>query len=150
MPRVQVLPNQTKPMIGLLDLPIEIIEQIFHQQENVEDMISLGSSCSWIHQILSKQNVWRNLLTKAKITERIHTQGKQGNGHKVNPPVVQMLMLFLKTVDYPEVLLGLLHEHICLLYHDFPGSSVTVGCSLNASPHTVSSLGLELLALTGG
>ena len=137
-------------MVGLLDLPAEIMEQIFHQQEDVGDMISLGSSCSWPHQILSKQKVWRNLLSKAKMTKRIHTEGKQGYGYKVNPPVVQMLMLFLKTVDYPEVLLGLLHKHICLLYPAFPGSSVTVGCSLHSSPHTVSSLGLELLALTGG
>ena len=82
-------------MIGILDLPIEIIEQIFHQQENVEDMISLGSSCSWIHQVLSKPKIWRNLLTKAKMVKMKYTEGMKH--YEVNTPVVLMLMCFLKT-----------------------------------------------------
>ena len=51
-------------MAGLADLPAELLEQIFLQQEDGEDMISLASSSPRLHQVLAQPRVWRNLLAK--------------------------------------------------------------------------------------
>ena len=107
-------------MVELLDLSTEILEQIFLHQEDMEDMISLGSSCSRLHQVLSKPNIWADLLTKAKIVTMIET--KQDDKfvvkkiYKLNLQVARMLISFLTTVDAPKVLLGLLHDSVLLLH----------------------------------
>ena len=143
-----------------------MLEQVFLQQDDVEDMLSLGSSCSWLHQVISKPNIWRNLLAKAKMVTVI--EDKKNNTpqtkacYMVNSVVVKLLMEFLKTVEAPKLLIGILHETICELYPgtfplvaDFrkehlPGSSVSVRCCLERCLHCVSVLGLQLLAVTGG
>ena len=153
-------------MVGLLDLSSEMLEQVFLQQDDAEDMISLGSSCSRLHQVISKPNIWRNLLAKAKMVTVI--EDKKNNTprteacYMVNSVVVKMLMEFLKTVGAQKLLGGILHETICELYpgtfplvadmkkEHLPGSSVTVRCCLKRCLHCVSVLGLQLLAITGG
>ena len=108
-------------MAGLLDLPTEILEHILLQQEDVEDMISLGTSCSRLKQILSKPMIWRNLLTKAKSITMVETKdnskGLFKKGYRVNTPIVQMLILFLKSSEEPDILFGLLQDTICAVHH---------------------------------
>ena len=138
-------------MVGLLDLPAELLEQIFLHHEAVEDMISLASSSSQLHQVLSQPRMWRNLLAKANMATVVKTKmnGAPVVKSAVNYSLFQMLMAFLKTADDPEELLILLQAHICLLH---PGSSkdnnVTIRLPLLPGPHCVSVLGLVLLALT--
>ena len=136
-------------MVVLLDLSTEILEQIFFQQYHVEDMVSLGTTCFRLHQVLSKPNIWRDLLTKAQLVTVDNSKGLIKKSYKVNLPIMQMLMSFLKTIDDPWDVQFLLHDQICMLYPGLPGSSVSVSCLLPIGFHTVSSLGLQLLALTG-
>ena len=69
-------------MAGLEDLPTELLEHIFLQQEASEDMISLGSSSTRLYQILTKPRIWRNLLEKAKWTTEIQMVNYLGASKK--------------------------------------------------------------------
>ena len=138
-------------MVGLLDLPAELLEQIILHQDSVEDMISLASSSLQLHQVLSKPRMWRKLIVKANMVTIVKTKknGAPVVKSSVNYSLFQMLMAFLKTTDDPEELLGLLQDHICLLHPGSPqDNNVTISLPLLTGPHCVSVLGLVLLALT--
>ena len=136
-------------MAGLADLPTELLEQIFLHQEGAKDMISLSSSSPRLHQVLSQPRIWRNMLAKADMVTGV--KKKTVTESIVNYSLIQMVSVFLKAAADPEVLLGLLHSTICQLHPGvLQGSSVTVLLPLLPGPHSVSVLGLVLLALTEG
>ena len=139
-------------MASLDDLPAELLEQIFLQQEDGEDMLSLASSSPRLRQVLAQPRVWRRLLAKSNFTK------KRMNfwcTHTVNYPLIQKMTTFLKTVEDQDLLLGLLHESIVRRH---PGdklySSVSVRLPLLPRPYrvpqSVTVLGLLLLILTRG
>ena len=111
----------------------------------------MASSSPQLHQVLSQPRIWRKLLFKANMVTivKIKMNGAPVIKSSVNYSLFQMLMAFLKTIDDPEELLGLLQDHICLLHPGSPqDNNVTISLPLLAGPHCVTVLGLVLLALT--
>ena len=134
-------------MAELLDLPSELLEQIFFMLEDVPDMLSLGSSCALLSSLLSTPRLWRNLLAKTKMVQK----GRWVMEDRIRKMPTQILP-FMTTVSDPEALFRLLHEAVCAR---FPASgpglrqeSISVTCPSHPSPHTVSGLGLQLLVAT--
>ena len=46
-------------MPSLLDLSLEILEMVVLQLESVEDVISMGSSCSRLARLVGQKRLWR-------------------------------------------------------------------------------------------
>ena len=77
----------------LLWLSTEILEQVFLDQSDMKDIVSLGFTCSRLHRILEQPWMWRNILAKVV---------KDNNPTiTLNFAEVEMLMKFLKTTDEP-------------------------------------------------
>ena len=131
-------------MIGLEDLPTELLEHIFLQQDASEDMISLGTSSTRLHQMLTKPRMWWDLLAKAQWTTEIQKMnyGVPAKKVLVNYSLVDKLRNFLKTVDDRKLLLGLLHLNICARFSVQELCSINVSLPLLQIPKSVSFGGL--------
>ena len=57
-------------MTELQDLSNELLEQIFLGMEDVDSMVSLGSCCHRLMEILTREKVWKNLLAKTEMVKR--------------------------------------------------------------------------------
>ena len=131
-------------MPSLLDLPCEVLERIFKKIQNLEDVISLGSASPHLAMIVGQVSFWRLLLDKTK-------RSLYGS---VNEDEVRSLATFVSSRHrcISSVILSELHQ---MIYKRYP-AIVQLDCEQNISvsfpgdpqPHSVSVLGLELLALT--
>ena len=58
-------------MPSLTDLFPEILEEIVVKLESVEDMISLGSSCTDLARVVGQERLWRAVLVKTQLVEEV-------------------------------------------------------------------------------
>ena len=131
-------------MFSLLDLCPEVLEEIVLKLEEVEDVISLGSSSSYLSKIVGQERIWRLLLSRTQLVDA-------GQG-RVMEDRVRAISSFLSSLADSDAFFSLLHRNI---YERFPAfvqgwskGSITVSCPSSTQLHSVSVLGLELLALT--
>ena len=132
-------------MASLTLLSSELLELIVFQLEEVEDVISLGSSSRRLREILSTARAWRIVLANTEMVEE----------GRVLEARVRRLTAFLVSLPSSSCLLGLLHQTICSRY---PASShglreeesLTVSCPGQLHLQVVSGLRLQLLVLAGG
>ena len=126
-------------MTSLMILPSEVLEQIMLLLEDVEDVVSLASTCLLLAGILTQLRIWRIVLAKTEMVE--HSQVMEGRLRTMNK--------FLSLLPESEGIFSLLHKTI---YKRYPGvqgvNSATVIFPGDPEHHSVSVLGLELLVLT--
>ena len=140
-------------MPSLMDLFPEILEEIVLKLESVEDVISLGSSCTSLARTVGQERLWRVILAKTDLVEYVEYDDEY-DGH-VREDRVRAISSFLSSLPNSAAMLSLLHETI---YERYPATGqgqeeeeYTIMVHLPSSPqlHSVSSLRLELLAVTG-
>ena len=128
-------------MPSLMDLLPEILEEIVLELE-VEDVISLGSSCTDLARIVSQERLWRIILAKTELVDEDEV---------VMEDRVLEINTFLRTLANADAILSLLRE---MIYerHSATGEgwdeNITVSFPSSLQLHVVSGIGLELLALT--
>ena len=127
-------------MPSLMDLFPEILEEVVMKLESVEDVISLGSSCTDLTRTVGQERIWRFILSK---TELVEEDGE------VKWDRVYDITTFLSSLDDNNPIFSLLHQEICRRY---PATdledNITVSFPEEPHSHRVSVLGLELLAVT--
>ena len=135
-------------MPSLLDLSLEIQEMIVLKLESVEDVISLGSSCRDLARTVGQERIWRGIFSK---TEELVDNRWTWN-QIIRKDLFRRITTFLTSLDNREAIFSLLHQTI---YDSFPASgqgrmeeNITVSCPSSPQLHSVSGLGLELLALS--
>ena len=86
-------------MSSLMDLPSELQEKIFEKLESVEDVISLGSSCTQLAMVVNQVQVsfWRLLLDKTTHISR---------------PRLRNLATFVSSLDKADSIFSLLRNTI--------------------------------------
>ena len=137
-----------------MDLSLEILEMVVLKLDSVEDMISLGSSCTYFTRIVGQERPWRITLSKM---ERM-------DGWQMAEDRVRNITTFLTSINNSDAIFSLLHE---MIYKHYPGreddedyddddkemddmeSDISVSFPPSPQLHSVSAMGLELLALTG-
>ena len=126
-------------MTSLMNLPFEVLEQILLLLEDVEDVVSLGSTCVLLAGILTQLRIWRIVLAKTEMVE--HGEVMEGR--------LRAMYKFLSSLPESEGIFSFLHKTI---YERYPGvqgvNSVTVSFPGDPKHHSVSVLGLQLLVLT--
>ena len=127
----------------LMDLCPEILEKIVMKLESVEDVISLGSSCTALARIVGQERLWGVVLAR---TELVQEDGR------VMEDRVRNITSFLSSIVDNDAICSLLRQTI---YDSFPmcdqgliKENITVSCPTTPQLHSVSGLGFELLALT--
>ena len=88
-------------MTELQDLSNELLEQIFLKMEDGDSVISLGSCCHRLMEILTRKKVWKNLLAKTEMVKR-----SEGNVMETNKPLLQKLMGVLASLSLSPRWLG--------------------------------------------
>ena len=124
-------------MFSLVNLSSEMLEQILVQLDDVEDVVSLGSTCLRLTGILSNLRIWRIVLAKTELVE-------QGG---VMEDRMRTLAAFLSSLPESEGIFSLLRKTI---YERYPGTCMdrfTVSFPADPQHHTVSLCGLQLLVL---
>ena len=81
-------------MTELQDLSNELLEQIFLKMEDGDSVISLGSCCHRLMEILTRKKVWKNLLAKTEMVKR-----SEGNVMETHKPLLQKLMGVLASLS---------------------------------------------------
>ena len=128
-------------MPSLTDLFPEILEEIVLKLKLVEDVINLGSSCTHLARIVGHERIWKVILSKNELVE----------GGRVREDRVRVITTFLSSLVNSNSLLSLLHR---MIYERYPSTvqgweeAITVRFPSSPHLHLLSSLGLELLALT--
>ena len=84
-------------MTELQDLSNELLEQIFLKMEDGDSVISLGSCCHRLMEILTRKKVWKNLLAKTEMVKR-----SEGNVMETHKPLLQKLMGVLASLSTPR------------------------------------------------
>ena len=156
-------------MPSLMDLSLEIQEMVVLQLESVEDVVSLGSSCSSLTRLVGQTRLWRVLLARTELVEGDEPRAIPGKccirtSGKIMTERVQTITTFLNSLANRDAIFSVLHWQIFERYPATYGKSdckkgcvaVDMGmdCTSVTFPscpqlHTVSAYGLELLALTG-
>ena len=123
----------------LMDLCPEMLEKIVMKLETVEEVIALGSCSRRLARVVGQASLWRIIFSKTDLIE----------DGRVRTIRIRTIAAFLEDSD---AIFSLLHQTI---YDSFPASdqglsedNITVSCLTSPQLHSVSSLGLELLALT--
>ena len=138
----------------LLDLSLEVLEMVVLQMESVEDVVSLGSSYTHLARVVGQDRIWRVLLdnTEFKVMTRTPERGE------VMEDRMRAITTFLSSLENRDAIFSLLHQTI---YECYPGTehphnedaneddNIKVSFPPCPQLHSVSSLGLQLLALTG-
>ena len=126
----------------------EILEEIVLKLESMEDVISLGSSSTDLARIVGQERIWRVTLAKTELVE----------DGMVREDRVRTITNFLISLPDSHIVFSLLHN---MIYERYPATwqgkednsmeeeeSITVSFPCSPQLHSVSHLGLELLALT--
>ena len=130
-------------MPSLMDLFPEILEEVAMKLESVEDVISLGSSCTDLARIVGQERIWRVLLARTELVveEDLIMEDR-----------VKTITSFLSSFADSDAIFFLLHQTV---YNRYPATgqgwqkdSITVSSPSSPQLHSVSGLGLQLLALT--
>ena len=114
-----------------------MLEQILVKFEDVEDVVSLGSTCVRLGGILSNCRMWRRILAKTELVQ--HGQVMEDR--------MKNLADFLGLLANSEAIISLLRKTI---YERYPGTvrdRVTVLITTDPQHHSVTLLGLQLLVL---
>ena len=128
-------------MASLTDLFPEILEEVILKLD-VEDVISLGSTCTKLARIVGKERLWMVILSKTELVK---------NG-RVWEDRVRTITTFLSSQHNSDSILAVLNQ---IIYKRYPAISqgdyedITVSFPSSTQLHSVSGLGLELVALTG-
>ena len=128
-------------MPSLTDLFPEILEEVMLKLA-VDDMISLGSTCTKLARIVGKERLWRVILSKTELVR---------NG-RVWEDRVWTITTFLSSLPNSDSIFPVLYQ---IIYERYPGipqgyyEDITVSFPSSTQVHSVSSLGLELLAFIG-
>ena len=148
-------------MPSLLDLCPELLEEIVTKLESVEDVISLGSSCTDLARIVGQERIWRVLIAKTELVEgadpaageKSRAEQRAEQGSRDMGGRVRRITTFLGLVSKNKVIFSLLHQKI---YSHYPATdpgymheNIIVSFPPSSQLHAVSGLGLHLLALTG-
>ena len=129
-------------MPSLPDLFPKIVEEVILKLD-VEDMISLGSTCTKLARIVGKERLWTVILSKTELVK---------NG-RVWEDRVRNITTFLSSLPNSDSIFAVLDQ---IIYKRYPAISqgyyqdITVSLPSSTQHHSVSDLGLELLALAGG
>ena len=126
-------------MPSFMDLSVEMKEAVILKVESVEDVISIGSTCTSLARIVGQEKIWKLLLAKTEL---------------VGEDRVRRIAAFFTSLKDNEAHFQLLQETI---YTRHPGTAIPKGgvpfeaitVSAPLSPHQlhlVSILGLQLLA----
>ena len=142
-------------MAALLDLSVEILEMI-SMQLDVEEVLSLGSSCTLLARVVGQERVWRVLLARTELEEGwVEGMGCRGQG-QVLEARVRRIFCFLASLNNGGVILSMVHQHI--LEHYPPvyrgpaadwGDCIMVSFPPSPQLHSICGIGVQLLALTG-
>ena len=127
----------------LMDLCPEILEEVIMKLESVEDVIALGSCSPLLARIVGQASLWRIIFSKTDLVE----------DGRVMEDRVRNIAAFLTSFKDSDAIFFLLHQTIV---DRFPATeeeeeveeNITVSCPTSPQLHSVSGLGLELLALT--
>ena len=139
-------------MPSLTDLFPEILEEIVVKLESVEDMISLGSSCNDLARVVGQERLWRAVLVKTQLVEEV----EDFDDDDIMEDRVSRITTFVASSVERDSIFSLLHQ---MIYERYPASihgqgsleedSITVSFPPSPQLHSVSGVGLKLLALTG-
>ena len=135
-------------MSSMMDLSSELLEEIFFKLKNPEDVISLGSSCRRLATIVGQTSFWRIFFSKIELVRRRFFEDR------VMRERVRTLTTFLATLEDSYAIFCLLHQ---MIYQRYPATPphyavqdrITVSFPSSPELHSVSGLGLQLLALIG-
>ena len=97
-------------MPSLMDLPCEVLEEIFLKLE-VEDVIMLGSCSISLFRIVCQERLWRVLLAKTELVE----------GGRVREDRVRVITTFLSSLANSYSLFCLLQRMIYKRYQSRAG-----------------------------
>ena len=92
----------------------EILEEIVLKLESVEDVISLGSSCTDLARIVGQERLWRVILAKTQLVEN----GEDEDG-SVMEDRVRTITTFLSSVENSDDIFSLIHQTI---YERYPAT----------------------------
>ena len=128
-------------MPSLMDLPCEVLEEIFLKLE-VEDVIMLGSCSISLYRIVCQERLWRVLLAKTELVE----------GGRLREDRVRKITTFVSSLANSAAIFSLFNQTV---YKRFPAIgweeetvAMSWGEEVGLSYHdSVSVLGLELLIL---
>ena len=131
-------------MPSLMDLFPEILEEVAMKLESVEDVISLGSSCTDLARIVAQERIWRVLLARTELVveEDLIMEDR-----------VKTITSFLSSFADSDAIFFLLHQTICERYlATAQGWQDDISVSFLSSHqlHSVSGIGLELTGRTPG
>ena len=136
-------------MVELLDLSTELLELILLQLEEGPDMLSLATSCRRLQEVASQPRLWVRILARTPLV----LAGSLD--YQVNEPQIRQILTFLAKVADPDPLFAVMHDVICARFQasevQLDGgcdTSLTVSCRSQPQPHSVTGLGLKLLART--
>ena len=126
----------------LMDLCPKILEEVTMKLESVEDVMALGSCSRRLARIVGQTSLWRVIFSKTDLVE----------DGRVMEDRIRNITTFLTSLEDSDAIFFLLHQTI---YNRFPATeeeeeeeNITVSCPTSTQLHSVSGLGLELLALT--
>ena len=129
-------------MTSIINLSTEMIEDIVLKVEDVGDVISLGSTCSRLASIIGQERIWKILLAKTEL---------------VGEERVRRIAVFFTSIEDNDPLFSLLQSTIYIRHgtetprRGIPMDHIIVSSTASTQLHSVSILGLKLLALaTGG
>ena len=134
----------------LMDLPCEVLEEIVLKLEDVEDVISLGSSSIHLTRIVDQNRLWRVLMAKIELVD----------DDRVRIDQIRKITSFVSSLSNSEAIFSLLNQRVCEIYHatgqgweddiiNMDEESIDVSLPGDLQHHSVSVLGLEVLALIG-
>ena len=124
-------------MSSLMDLSSEMLESILVQLDDVEDVISLGSTCLRLSRILSSLRIWRIILAKTELVRQGHVLEDR----------MRRLATFLSSLPESEEIFSFLCNTIYERYPGTPMDRIKVSFPGDPQHHPVSLHGLQLLIL---
>jgi hypothetical protein len=123
-----------------MDLCPEILEEVTMKLESVEDVMALGSCSRRLARIVGQTSLWRVIFSKTDLVE----------DGRVMEDRIRTITAFLTSLEDSDAIFFLLHQTIFdrFLATEEEEENITVSCPTSTQLHSVSGLGLELLALT--
>ena len=103
----------------LLDSSLEILEMITVQLD-VEQVLSLGSSCAFLARVVGQERVWRVLLARTELEEGWE-EARAGYS-------------FLTSFDNGDAIISMFHQNILYHYPSVYRAQVPTGGTASWSP----------------
>ena len=103
-------------MPSLTDPFPEVLEEVVLKLESVEDVISLGSSCTDLARIVGQERIWRDILAKTQLVEDGEDEDEDGS---VMEDRVRTITTFLSSLENSDDIFSLIHQTI---YERYPAT----------------------------